>query len=231
MAKRFTDTDKYKKPFIRNLPGQYKLFWDYLYHDCNHAGVWIVDFQIAQIYLGTDMIVEKDVAIKLFNDGKIRIVEFDKKSKWFIPSFVKFQYGKLKESNNAHKSVISILTENNLIKHLMSPSPGAKDKDMDMDKELVKVKVKEKDMTDYEKAIHEFKKMRKKIRKPATDYAIELIEKKLEKLAPGDDKLKIEILNKSTVKSWQDVFPLKEPINDFSIKPNPFGEVEKELPY
>ena len=51
MAKRFTDTNKYKKPFIRGLQGAYKLFWDYLYHDCDHAGIWIVDFEIAQTYL------------------------------------------------------------------------------------------------------------------------------------------------------------------------------------
>ena len=47
--KRFTDTDKYKKPFIRGLKGAYKLLWDYLYHECDNAGVWIDDFDVAQI--------------------------------------------------------------------------------------------------------------------------------------------------------------------------------------
>ena len=39
MAKRFTDTDKWKKGFIRNLPTKYKLLWLYILDDCNHAGV------------------------------------------------------------------------------------------------------------------------------------------------------------------------------------------------
>ena len=55
MAKRFTDTEKYRKPFLRGLQGAYKLLWDFLYHDCNHAGIWIKDFEIAQIYIGNDM--------------------------------------------------------------------------------------------------------------------------------------------------------------------------------
>ncbi len=44
MSKRFADTDKYKKPFIRNLPAAYKLLWDYICLDCDHAGIWQVDF-------------------------------------------------------------------------------------------------------------------------------------------------------------------------------------------
>jgi hypothetical protein len=47
MAKRFTDSEKWKKPFIKKLPMQYKLLWFYLLDDCNHAGVWQVDLEIA----------------------------------------------------------------------------------------------------------------------------------------------------------------------------------------
>ena len=46
MAKRFTDTDKWKKGFIRNLPTKYKLLWLYILDDCNHAGVWETDFAV-----------------------------------------------------------------------------------------------------------------------------------------------------------------------------------------
>ena len=151
MAKRFTDTDKYKKPFFRNLPGAYKLLWDYLYHACDHAGIWIVDFEIAQIYLGQDMPVTKQKALELFNKDEQRIVVLNCGSKWFLPSFIDFQYGRLSESNRAHKSVISILKKYNLhegIKPLASPlqgaSKGAKDKEQEQDKD--KVKDKEKDI-------------------------------------------------------------------------------------
>lgn len=123
MAKRFTDTNKYKKPFIRGLKGAYKLFWDYLYHDCDHAGIWIVDFEIAQLYVGKDMPITKELALLYFNDKEERIVEFDNGEKWFIPSFIEFQYGQLNPANRAHNSVISILEKNNLYKNKPLTSP------------------------------------------------------------------------------------------------------------
>ena len=142
MAKRFTDTEKYKKPFIRGLKGAYKLFWDYLYHSCDHAGIWIVDFEIAQIYLGSDMQVNKQDALKYFNQDEQRIIQIDNNKKWFILPFIVFQYGELNPQNRAHLSVINILKRNNLYdddKGLVSSLQGAmdkdKDKDMDTDKD------------------------------------------------------------------------------------------------
>lgn len=137
MSKRLTDTNKYKKPFIRSLSGPYKLLWDYLYHDCDHAGIWIVDFEIAQLYIGRDMLVNKEDAIRFFNSGEQRIIEINGGSKWFIPSFIEFQYGELNEQNRAHNSVIQILKKYNLYenidKGLISPLEGCKDKYKDKD--------------------------------------------------------------------------------------------------
>ena len=140
MAKRFTDTEKYKKPFIRSLPGAYKLFWDYLYHECNHAGIWIVDFEIAQIYLGSDIPVNKDEALKLFNADEQRITELSNGKKWFIKPFIQFQYGELNPENRAHNSVIQLLKQEGLYdtnKGLIRGLQGRKDKDKvkDMDKD------------------------------------------------------------------------------------------------
>jgi len=140
MAKRFTDTDKYKKPFIRGLPGPYKLLWDYLYHDCDHAGIWIVDFDIAQVYIGKDMPVTKEEALKVFNADPEdqKVIPIDNGKKWFIPSFISFQYGELNPQNRAHNSVLQILKKYNLSltnKGLISPYQGCKDKERDKDKE------------------------------------------------------------------------------------------------
>jgi len=148
MAKRFTDTNKYKKPFIRGLQGAYKLFWDYLYHDCDHAGIWIVDFEIAQLYIGSDMPINKNDALKFFNSDEKRIIEIDGGKKWFLPSFIDFQYGQLSEINRAHNSVITILKKYNLYKNkpLIRPLQGCKDKDKDMD--MVKEMVKELNLTE-----------------------------------------------------------------------------------
>lgn len=136
MAKRFTDTDKFKKPFFRSLPGPYKLFWDYLYHNCDNAGIWIKDFAIAQIYLGEDMKIDEAAALDFFKD---RVMVFDGGGKWFLPGYISFQYEctveNLNPKNNAHLSVIKKLKKEGL----MSPSRGAidkdKDKDMVMDKD------------------------------------------------------------------------------------------------
>lgn len=141
MAKRFVDTEKYKKPFLRGLQGPYKVLWDYICLDCNHAGIWIVDFEIAQIYIGKDLQINAADALQFFNQGQVRIIEICKGKKWFIPSFIDFQYGQLNPENRAHKSVIDILSRYNLLcdgKALVRPLQGCKDMDM------VKDKVKEK---------------------------------------------------------------------------------------
>lgn len=138
MAKRFTDSDLFKKKFIRGLEGAYKLLWIYIQHDCDHAGIWEVDIEIACIKIGYN-VTEED-AIKNFGS---RIVLVENGDKWFIPSFIEFQYGVLNADNRAHNSVINILQKHG-IKGLGSSLQGGKD--MDKDKELDKVKVKDKDM-------------------------------------------------------------------------------------
>ena len=104
MPKRFTDTDKWKKGFIRNLPSKYKLLWLYILDDCNHAGIWDTDFEVASIRIGSK-INEKEASRVLGEQIKI----FDNGNKWFIPKFIDFQYGQLNENVNAHKSVIKLL--------------------------------------------------------------------------------------------------------------------------
>lgn len=144
MGKRFADTNKYKKPFIRSLPGAYKLLWDFLYLDCDHAGIWIVDFDVAQTYIGLDMPVSRETAVKFFNKDEDRIHEFDNGKKWLIIPFIEFQYGRLSEKNKALNSVISILRKHGFLDDALNlkipPSgslQGAKDKvkEKEMDKE------------------------------------------------------------------------------------------------
>jgi hypothetical protein len=134
MPKRFTDTEKWKKKFVRRLASGYKLFWLYILDDCNHAGIWEVDFEIARIKIGSDDI-KQEQAIKIFG-SKIHI--FDGGEKWFIPDFIDFQYGKLNDTNRAHKSVVELLSKYSLLKlinkPLLSPLQGAKDKEKDKDK-------------------------------------------------------------------------------------------------
>jgi len=109
MPKRFTDTEKWKKGFIRNLPTKYKLLWLYILDDCNHAGLWDVDLEVAEIRIGAKINTKE--AIKYYSKN-IKI--FDNGNKWFIPKFIEFQYGQLNENVNAHKSVIRLIEKYDL---------------------------------------------------------------------------------------------------------------------
>jgi len=104
MAKRMTDTDKWKKGFIRSLPAKYKLLWLYILDDCNHAGIWDIDFEVASIRIGSK--ITEAEASRVFS-SQIKI--FDGGNKWFIPKFIDFQYGTLNENSRVHQSVIKLL--------------------------------------------------------------------------------------------------------------------------
>jgi len=111
MAKRFTDTEKWKKKWFRKLNPEHKCFWEYLRDNCNHAGIWDVDFETASFLIGVD--IDEDEARKVF---KKKIVEIDNSEKWFIPSFINFQYGEqLVEANRMHVPIINRLKCYNLI--------------------------------------------------------------------------------------------------------------------
>lgn len=125
-----TDTDKWKKRFVRELSPQHKLLWFYILDDCNHAGIWEVDIEVASIRVGYELVY--DMLPQPFLD-KIEI--FDNGDKWFIPDFIDFQYGELNPNSNVHKSVIQLLERYNLMGYLKGSQTlpeGVKDKDKDI---------------------------------------------------------------------------------------------------
>jgi len=155
MAKRMTDTDKWKKRFVKELSPQHKLLWFYILDDCNHAGIWEVDLEVASIRIGYDL--KNDDLLFYFLD---KVIPFDNGDKWFIPEFIDFQYGELNPNSNVHKSVISLLEKYNLegyMKGSQTLPNRVQDKDMDKDKDIVKDKAKAKrfikpsfdEITDY----------------------------------------------------------------------------------
>ena len=72
-------------------------------------------------------------------------------------------------------------------------------------------------------AFSDYVAMRKSIKKPMTDRAIELAKGKLKTLAGNDDQLAIRILNQSVMNSWLGLFPIK----DQKQKPNTFNNFEQ----
>lgn len=129
MSKRFTDTEKWKKPFVRSLEAPYKLLWFYILDDCDHAGIWVVDLEVAGIRIGEAF--NEDDVLEKFGE-KIQVI--DGGEKWFVQDFIDFQYGTLNPENRVHQSVINLLTKGH-IKPLISPIEGAKDKDKEKDKD------------------------------------------------------------------------------------------------
>ena len=75
---------------------------------------------------------------------------------------------------------------------------------------------------ELKQALMDFEEMRKRIKKPLTDRARQLLLNKLTKLAGNDMDLKIEILEQSIMNSWQGVFPIKE---DRRGSGNPFWDM------
>jgi len=142
MSKRFTDSDKWKKKWFRCLSNDHKVFWIYVLDQCDHAGIWEVDFEAAEFFCSG---IDESEIRQVFNK---QYQEIDNGKRWFLKDFVDFQYGTLNENNRVHLSVITILLKYKLIenKDLVSPLnklQGAKDKEQV--KEMVKVKVKEKE--------------------------------------------------------------------------------------
>lgn len=218
MAKRFTDTDKWKKPFIRGLQGAYKLLWFYICDDCDHAGIWQVDIEVAQLRIGEP--IYEQSALIFFGE---KIIPIDGGKKWFIPSFIEFQYPSgLNPQNKAHGGTIQILKKYNLIdeefKPLTSPLQGAKDKEMvmDKDKEMVKEQKPKKEFTnpfssdflhkwqtwkDYKRAEFQFKYKSTESEQAAINELV--------RLSAGVETTAAEIIMQSITNGWKGFFALK----------------------
>lgn len=109
MAKRFIDTDLFRKPFVKSLEIHHKLLWLYLLTECNHAGIWQVELDVASQRLG----VQFDEATVLAAFGG-RIQPFDGGTKWFMRDFLEYQYGELNSAVRAHKSAMNLLDKYSL---------------------------------------------------------------------------------------------------------------------
>lgn len=113
MAKRFTDTDKWKDEWFLELEPLMKILWIYILDTCDHAGIWRANFKLASYSIGTAMDIQS--ATKAL-DGKFKDLG---RGLWFFPNFISYQYkGKLNPDNKAHLGVINALKLNGV-----DPSP------------------------------------------------------------------------------------------------------------
>jgi len=145
MAKRFIDTKMWDKAWFRKLSPKNKLIWLYLLTRCDHAGIWDADWDLAEFMIGEW--VDYD---SLPDEIKNKMKYIQGEDQYYIPSFIEFQYGELKENSKPHLSVLKRLKD----KGLHRVSHTLKDKDKDKVKDKVKVKDKgsrEKEFSDIVK--------------------------------------------------------------------------------
>lgn len=124
--KRFTETGKWKDPWFRTLPPNLKLFWLYLCDECDIAGFWEPDLDLARFMLGASL--DLNEALKAFN-GR---VEVWKNGRWHLTKFVRFQFGNLNPANHCHKGIIDRLTvakNEQMTLGLASPKLGAEEEE------------------------------------------------------------------------------------------------------
>jgi len=158
MAKRFIDTKIWDKAWFRKLSTKNKLVWIYLLGKCDHAGIWDADFELAEFIIGDTVTYEE-----LPDVIKDKMQYIKGEDQYFIPSFIDFQYGTLKEHSKPHMSVIKRLNDKGLLR-VSNKIDTLKDKDKDKEQVKPKDKVKVKDIKEREKEfMEECKRVNKKV--------------------------------------------------------------------
>ena len=109
MSKRFTDTEKWTKQWFGDLSIREKVLWLYCCDKCDAAG--IADFSTKFFSVAVGFPVKKETLDKAFGNRILWI----ENNKFFIPSFIEFQYGQLTESCKPHKPIIKELEKMGLL--------------------------------------------------------------------------------------------------------------------
>ncbi|MEM6979236.1 MAG: hypothetical protein AAF539_06165 [Planctomycetota bacterium] len=120
MAKRFTETSKWNDRWFVGLPGDLKLAWIYCCDQCDHAGVLEIVEPVANVQIGFE--INWDDFVEQCA-GRVQKIE---PGKFWIKSFVDFQYGELNPENRVHKSVLTRLKKLGLSSPLRGPSKGVR---------------------------------------------------------------------------------------------------------
>lgn len=109
MKRVFTDADIYDDEWYQDLTKDQKLFWDYICRRSEY-GVWKPNFRLAKFQLGLE-VIDPEEMITAFNQKKIR-VEITTDKRWFIPSWILFQYPTLSENCPAHRPLFKFYYRN-----------------------------------------------------------------------------------------------------------------------
>ena len=98
MAKRLTDTEKWRDPWFYDLSPTDKLLWIYLLDTCDHAGIWKGSWSAVRAHIGSE---KPNMAAF---EGRLIPIS---KDKYFIPKYLSFQYGREWHKSSKVKAVKS----------------------------------------------------------------------------------------------------------------------------
>jgi len=104
MAKRLVSTEKWKKPWFKKLPTKFKVIWDYLYLDCDCAGVWTIDIDLLCFQTN-----EKVTIGAILETFKEQIYQIDSTKLLLVP-FFNDQYAHTKDGFSAKRKAVEILS-------------------------------------------------------------------------------------------------------------------------
>jgi hypothetical protein len=133
MFKRLHDVDKWDRPWYRKLTPVEKCAWDFITSKCDNVGVWIPDFEIAEIYIGASL--DWKVFTEKCNDN----ITVMTNGKWWIIDFCRFQYAELREDTASRPllSYIATLKKHGLwkayLKGIYSHHDNDHENDIDID--------------------------------------------------------------------------------------------------
>lgn len=130
MAKRLTDTEKWNDDWFISLSNDYRMIWQWLLDNCNHAGICKRSMKLLNMMCNTDILEEEMIK----NMGE-RVILID--NNWFIPKFLKFQYTGLQSNKPVIVSVVKEIVKYEYEKYIPEYFGNdyviIKDKDKDID--------------------------------------------------------------------------------------------------
>ena len=134
----------------------------------------------------------------------------------YRPTLYQTEKGLLKDSGNGYASTVGIPVVDKMETEESIEIEKSKNRRVKDNKTLKANKTYFPNDESLNQAFLEYLEMRKQIKKPMTDRAVELAIKKLEELTvlpfsdSMDNDLAIKILNQSVMNGWQGLFPLNE---------------------
>ena len=128
--KRFTETEKWRDPWFRKLSAGAKLAFLYIIDNCDNAGVWTADKELADFSIGMEIPWMK--VLEAFGERVSVLPSGD----WLIVRFVEFQFGKLSKDCKPHLQVMRLIEKHRVSKGYPKGFRTLEEKDKEKEKDI-----------------------------------------------------------------------------------------------